>query len=66
MGIRFNFAVCDLLFGCHLNYNTTFEAINHLILIGKWFLNKRSEVTVLHLSEYVPDIIIIRSFIKGK
>ena len=41
LGIKFNFTVCDILFGFHLSDDAIFKAINYLILIGKWFLNKK-------------------------
>ena len=60
LGIKLNFTVCEILFGFPLTGDVIFEAINYLILIGKWFLNhKKCKDSVIYFSEY-------KSLIKSK
>ena len=57
LDIKFNFTVCEVLFGFWPSDNVIFEAINYLMLIGKWFLNnKKSENKEVHFSEYLVFI----------
>ena len=57
LDIKFNFTVCEILFGFWPSDNVIFEAINYLMLIGKWFLNnKKSENKEVHFSEYLVFI----------
>ena len=54
LDIKFNFTVCEVPFGFWPSDNVIFEAINYLMLIGKWFLNnKKSENKEVHFSEYL-------------
>ena len=57
LDIKFNFTVYEILFSFWPSDNIIFEAMNYLMLIGKWFLNnKKSENKEVHFSEYLVFI----------
>ena len=35
----FNFTICEIIFGIPINHNPAINAINFLILLGKWYIN---------------------------
>ncbi len=44
----------EIIFGILMNNNPNVDAINYIVLIGKWFINKRrTEEAVLYFLEYL-------------
>ena len=41
LNLKINFIVCEILFGFHLQMDPSIKCIKFLILLGKWFLNKK-------------------------
>ena len=35
----FNFTICEIIFGIPISYNPTINAINFIIILGKWYIN---------------------------
>ena len=57
LNIKFNFIVYEIHFGFWPSDNVILEAINYLMLLGKWCLNnKKSEIKEVHFSEYLVFI----------
>ena len=35
----FDLTICEVIFGIPISYNPTINAINFLIILGKWYIN---------------------------
>ena len=57
LGLQFKFTVCEILLGIIFTQNDTLHIINYLILMGKWFINKKkvSEKAIV-ITEYLSLI----------
>ena len=55
----FNFTICEIIFGIPISYNPTINAINFIIILGKWYIN--NERTSNKIISFPPFLKLIKS-----
>ena len=56
----FDLTICEVIFGIPISYNPTINAINFLIILGKWYINN---VRTLNKEISMPSFL---KFVKKK
>ena len=57
LGIKYNFTICEILFGIPGNNSVDMDIINFLILIGKYYINKtKVQNKDLYFIELIEDM----------